>query len=237
MTRVHVHFDYSYDDAYLDGFADLPLSFVILDFRTRFNEKGDPQLHVISYLLVVSMLRDRPHPLKALFDHSVIGDALTWYNDFVRDYPNALYREMFQKFISHYHGNKPRSISLGKLTVVKQRIVEPFIEFVERFKSMASRATECPLSNHSKIGMRMENASLEYKTFFNHGGNPLTFNMMSERVELYERTKYLIAGTRLAKNRKIAEQSRKNNNNRVKPQTNMEVNQIIINQPNRQNQN
>ncbi|ERN15550.1 hypothetical protein AMTR_s00048p00126680 [Amborella trichopoda] len=175
------------------------------------------------------MLRDRPHPLKGLFAHSLIGDTLTWYNDFVRDYLDALCREMFQKFISYYRGNKPHSMSLGELTAVKQRIDEPFTKFVERFKSIASRVIECHLSDHSKIGMKMKNANLEYKTFFSHGGILLTFNMMSERVELYERTKSLIAGTRPSENQKIVEQSRRHSNNRGKPQTNGEVNYIIIN--------
>ncbi|ERN04341.1 hypothetical protein AMTR_s00147p00021930 [Amborella trichopoda] len=78
---------------------------------------------------------------------------------------------------------------------------------------------------------------MEYKTVFRHGGIPLTFTMMSERVELYERTKSLIAGIRSGKNQKITKQSWSHSNNRGKPLTTGEGNQIIINQPNRQNQN
>ncbi|ERN05637.1 hypothetical protein AMTR_s00006p00093340 [Amborella trichopoda] len=145
--------------------------------------------------------------------------------------------EMLQKFISHYHGNNQRSLPLDEFTIVKQGIDEPFIEFIERFKSMASRVAECHLFDHSKIGMIIENVNLEYKKLFSNGGIPLAFKMMSERVELYERTKSLIANTRPGENHKIMEQSSRHSNNRGKPQTNGEVNQIIINQSNRQNQN
>ncbi|ERN02825.1 hypothetical protein AMTR_s00086p00142850 [Amborella trichopoda] len=59
---------------------------------------------------------------------------------------------------------------------------------------MAARVTECPLSNSVKINMILEYVNLKYKTFFYHGGIPLTFNVMSDRFILYERTKSQTAG-------------------------------------------
>ncbi|ERN04482.1 hypothetical protein AMTR_s00081p00023910 [Amborella trichopoda] len=67
----------TYDESCLNGFANLPMNFLPLEFQNRFNGKGDPQLHVTSYLLVLPAIRDKPIALKAMFVHSLARDAIT----------------------------------------------------------------------------------------------------------------------------------------------------------------
>ncbi|ERN02574.1 hypothetical protein AMTR_s00087p00080550 [Amborella trichopoda] len=66
-----------YDESYLDGFAELQINFLPPEFGNHFNGKGNPRLHVTSYLLVVLTIRDRPVTLKAMFVHCLAGDAIT----------------------------------------------------------------------------------------------------------------------------------------------------------------
>ncbi|ERN12813.1 hypothetical protein AMTR_s00180p00021750 [Amborella trichopoda] len=178
-----------YDESYLDGFADLPMNFLQTEFCNRFSGKDDPHLHITSYILAMSAIRDRSVALKVMFTHSLTGDATTWYNEFVRDYPEAPCREMFKRFIAHLGTKKPQPVSVGELVALKQGSDKPFINSIDWFTTMASKVTKCPLSHHVKISIILENANNEYKTFFNHGGVPLMFNIMLERIALYKITK------------------------------------------------
>ncbi|ERM95506.1 hypothetical protein AMTR_s00151p00064440 [Amborella trichopoda] len=102
------------------------MNFIPPDFQNRFNGKHFPQLHLTSYLLDVPVLHDKPVALKAMFIHSLVGDVITWYHELVRDHPEASYRDMFKKFVTHHHAKKPQSISLGELVALKQRPDEGF---------------------------------------------------------------------------------------------------------------
>ncbi|ERM94897.1 hypothetical protein AMTR_s00009p00147720 [Amborella trichopoda] len=108
----------SYDESYLDGLAELPLNFVKLNFRNHFNVKGNPQLHVMSYL-AIHTLRDKPTALNAIFAHSLVGNVVTWNNNFVRDLPESTCSEIFRKFAMHHLANKLSPISLGELATIK----------------------------------------------------------------------------------------------------------------------
>ncbi|ERN19837.1 hypothetical protein AMTR_s00064p00199460 [Amborella trichopoda] len=82
---------------------------------------------------------------------------------------------------------------------------------------MATRVTESPFSDHAKINMILENANLEYKTFFCHDDVSLTFHITSDRIMLYERTKSQIVGTKLVENPRINEVSRKTVQGKAQP--------------------
>ncbi|ERN12792.1 hypothetical protein AMTR_s00043p00213130 [Amborella trichopoda] len=92
------------------------------------------------------------------------GDAITWYNEFVRDYPKASSREMFKRFIAHFGTKKPQSITVGELVSLKQGPDEPFTDFVDRFNDVASKVKECPLLDHAKTNMILENVNNERRS-------------------------------------------------------------------------
>ncbi|ERN02734.1 hypothetical protein AMTR_s00085p00167710 [Amborella trichopoda] len=135
----------SNDKSYLEGLTDLPINFLPPYFRNRCNGKDDPQLRVTSYLLVIPTLCDKPVALKAMFVHSLAGDTITWYNDFVRDYPDSSYREMFDRLVTHHCTKQPRPISLRELVAFKQGPDELFTDFFDGFNAMAVRHKMFPI--------------------------------------------------------------------------------------------
>ncbi|ERM98833.1 hypothetical protein AMTR_s00093p00166840 [Amborella trichopoda] len=114
------------------------MNFLLPKFCNRFKGKGEPLLHVTSYLLVVSAIRDKPVALIAMFVHSLTEDSITWYNEFVRDYHEASCQEMFKRFFAPFRTKKPRRIFVGEVVALTQGPNEPFTKVVERFNAMAS---------------------------------------------------------------------------------------------------
>ncbi|ERN02826.1 hypothetical protein AMTR_s00086p00142870 [Amborella trichopoda] len=66
-----------HDETYLDSLVDLPMNFVPTYFLNHFNGTRDANLHVMSYLLTVPTLCDKPIALKVMFVHSLAGDSVT----------------------------------------------------------------------------------------------------------------------------------------------------------------
>ncbi|ERN08885.1 hypothetical protein AMTR_s00015p00213020 [Amborella trichopoda] len=198
-----------YDESYLDDLTDLPINFIPPDFRICFNGKGDTNLHMTSYLLAMPTLCDKPLALKVMFVHSITEDAVTCYNKFVGDYSKASCRDMFRKFMTDHRVKNPCPISQGELVGFKQGSDEVLTDIFDWFNAMVKRVTKSPLSDPTKINMIMENSNLEYKLFFSHDGVPLNFNIMLDRVTLYERTKSQTTNTKSIENKRINELPRK----------------------------
>ncbi|ERN08447.1 hypothetical protein AMTR_s00150p00047480 [Amborella trichopoda] len=108
---------------------------------------------------------------------------------------------MFKKFIMYHRANKPHSVSIKELVAIKQELDKAFIDYVNRFNGMPVRVMECPLSDHARIEMILENSNVEYNKLISNGGLPLSIHVMSERITLYEMTKSQTVGTMLIKRR------------------------------------
>ncbi|KAL4187455.1 hypothetical protein AMTRI_Chr09g39110 [Amborella trichopoda] len=150
----------------LGGMEDLPLGFVVQEFRNKFNGKSDPDTHVNAYLISVRALRDRPNQLKVILSQTLTGEALNMHRRTMFTRPHINPDEMFNLFVSHYHWSTPRLLSLSELSATKQNPRESFEDFIGRFHKVAMQVIECPLTNQAKISIVLENVALEYRTFF-----------------------------------------------------------------------
>ncbi|KAL4196668.1 hypothetical protein AMTRI_Chr04g247360 [Amborella trichopoda] len=171
----------------LGGMEDLPLGFVVLEFRNKFNGKSDPDAHVNVYLLFVRALRDRPNQLKATFSQTLTHEALNWHQRMMSAEPYITPDGMFNLFVSHYCRSTPRSLSLGELNATKQNPGGSFKDFICRFCEAAIRVIECPLTDPAKISMALEIDASEYITLFSQSLIPHSFDSMIERVAGHER--------------------------------------------------
>ncbi|KAL4183583.1 hypothetical protein AMTRI_Chr11g155850 [Amborella trichopoda] len=180
----------AYVNETLGGIEYLPLGFVVPEFRNKFNGKSDPDTHVNTYLLFVKALLGRPNQLKAIFSQTLIGEALNWHRRTMSAQPHIIPDEMFNLFISHYRGSTLRPLSLGEPSATKQNPGESFDDFISRFREKAMRVLEYPLMDPAKISVVLENAALEYRTFFSQGLIPHSFDSMIEQVARHERARW-----------------------------------------------
>ncbi|ERM97322.1 hypothetical protein AMTR_s00073p00080770 [Amborella trichopoda] len=63
ILRLGVHDNMPFE-SYLEGFDDVPLSFILPKFQKKFDGKGDSSLHSTSYKLMIPTIRDLPTVLK-----------------------------------------------------------------------------------------------------------------------------------------------------------------------------
>ncbi|KAL4187135.1 hypothetical protein AMTRI_Chr09g17310 [Amborella trichopoda] len=173
----------------LGGMEDLPLGFVIPEFRNKFNGMSDLDTHVNAYLLSIRALRDKPNQLKAIFSQTLTDEALNWHRRTMSTRPHISPDEMFNLFVSYYCESTPRPLSLGELNATKQNPRESLEDFIGRFCETTMRVIECPLIDPTKIFIVLKNAAPEYRTFFSQGLIPHSFDSMIEQVERHERAK------------------------------------------------
>ncbi|KAL4183292.1 hypothetical protein AMTRI_Chr11g154450 [Amborella trichopoda] len=225
----------------LGGMEDLPLGFVVSEFRNKDNGKSNPDTYVNVYLLSVRALRDRPNQLKVIFSQTLTDEALNWNRRTMSDRPHITPNKMFNLFFSHYHDSTSRPLSLGKLNATKQNPGESFEDFIDRFREAAIRVIECPLTDLAKISIVLENVAPEYRTFFSQGLIPHSFDSMIEWVARHERAKGIPLSTKPDNKPTTAPQ----NKNKNKGNAFGQVNEIVVNrstqgsavQRNNQNQN
>ncbi|KAL4181231.1 hypothetical protein AMTRI_Chr12g270260 [Amborella trichopoda] len=213
----------------LGGMEDLPPRFVILEFRNKFNEKSDSDIHVNAYLLSVRALRDRPNQLKALFSQTLTDEALNWHRRIMTSQPHIPPDKIFNQFVSHYCRSTPRSLSLGELSATKQNPGKSFEDFIGRFREVAMRVIECPLADPAKISMALENSTPEYMTFFNRGIIPHSFDFMIERLVGHERARGTPLNTRPNSKLIMTPQNKCKSNS--KGNVSSLVNEVVINGP------
>ncbi|KAL4189341.1 hypothetical protein AMTRI_Chr08g164970 [Amborella trichopoda] len=209
----------------LGGLKDLPLGFVVPKFRNKFNGKSDPDTHVNAYLLSVRALQDRPNQLKAIFSQTLTGEALNLHRRTMFAVPHITPNKIFNVFISYYCRSTSRPLSLGELSSTKQNPGESFDDFIGRFPEATMRVIECPLIDPVKIAIVLENAALEYMTFFSQGLIPHSFDSMIERVARHERAKGTLLNTK-PNDKPITAPQNKNKN---KGNASGHVNEIVVN--------
>ncbi|MQM10732.1 hypothetical protein Taro_043630, partial [Colocasia esculenta] len=143
-----------------------------------YNGTGNSYLHIKEFFYESSHWQQDPIVLAYLFRKSLEGPALEWFYS-LEPSEAGDFRSLHKKFLQRYKDRVSPYLSIMDLASEKMGANEAFVQFADRWRSMATRLQH-ELSESEQIKIIISNSTLRFRHI-------LAMNQITSMEELYER--------------------------------------------------
>ena len=119
--------------------------------QPKFNDTGDPRIHLRQYLTVMSIAKAPLSVITKLFVLSLEGTIVNWYYSLEKSI-QANWSELFTAFLKHYESVTKLRTSVGDLELAKQRRNKSLSDSLIRFMNNADLIKN-ELIEEDEVGM------------------------------------------------------------------------------------